>query len=129
MDEQSTGTRVQQEHAGLIGLIAAIREAVEESAVRAKVADLAYHLAAHFGSEESEDGWMAEATLSAPHHAELIEELQAEHGAMLAAANGIAAGHGDAQSVERLLATIEEHERREASVITEVWYEDLGVGG
>ena len=127
MDDSNTGERVQQEHAHLRGLIKAIREANEPD-VRPLVIELARMLAAHFGAEEAETGWMGEATLAAPHHADVIDELMAEHGAMLAAANGIAAGHGSAESLEVLLKTIEEHERREASVITSVWYEDLGLG-
>jgi len=127
MDEAGTETRFQRDHARLHDYIEAVRQA-EGEAVRAAMADLAYHLAGHFGAEEAETGWMAEAADKAPHRAELIDELQAEHGAMLAAANGVAQGHGDAESIDRLLATIEEHERREASVIADVWYEEQGVG-
>lgn len=124
MSRATPGDRVQQEHADLKELIGRIRATPAEP----PLAELADNLAAHFGAEEAPTGWMAEATLQSPHLADLIDDIRSEHGAMLAAARGLAAGHGNPEAVEKLLQTLEEHERREAGVITEVWYEDLGGG-
>jgi len=125
MHHDNPGPLVQQEHLHLGGLIASIRNAGETER-QALVAELADLLAGHFGSEESPSGWMDQATRKAPHHADLVDELKSEHGALLAAANGMAAGHGDANALESLLRNLEEHERREASIIADLWYEEHG---
>ncbi len=122
MDDATTRQTLDEErhsHSRLLELVRAARDA-EGDAVREPVSQLAHYLAGHFGFEEAPTGWMARAIQVAPHRTELVEDLQAEHGAMLAAARGLAAGHGDAVSLHQLLDLIESHEAREAMVIEEI---------
>lgn len=84
-------------------------------------------LHAHFRHEEEPGGWIAQALAAAPHHAAQLDALRQQHHDLMATAARLARG-GDDDEVQAFVDALAEHERREAALLSEIWYDETGAG-
>jgi MoxR-like ATPase len=117
-----------------LGWLSAARE---EGAIASMLDDLMDYVAGHFAAEERPDGFFDSVIQHAPQHASRIAELRAEHVAMTAQLEKLRAKieppYGPASdelvaSIAELVQALRTHERREGSLLQEVYERDLGIG-
>jgi rubrerythrin len=87
------------------------------------LAQLREELPQHFAREEAPQGWFDQAIEAAPQHADEIGRLKVQHRALLMGVREATTPADTRAVVQALLA----HERAEAAILTDIWYEETGV--
>lgn len=90
-----------------------------------------------YASEEAPSGLLEDAKQTAPQHADAFDALSKEHTALLGelqelsdtvAAMTDGKTHNVGDRIGALVRRVLDHEKREATLIADTWYEELGEG-
>jgi hemerythrin len=129
--------RMEEEHHSLRGLLVEVNQTYDLFKLLPLLEELKTELREHFEQEESEGGFGAVVSDSAPHKANVVDHLFDEHVEFLQTMDGL---QGKVEellvgpvaemraTIAGLCARIEAHEAKENELLSEALYTDIGGG-
>lgn len=136
-ESANNADRIVHEHRQLAGMLRELAEADDAPTIARLAVGLHAMLAGHFVREEADDGLREAVLRASPHLIDQLEDIIAEHPALLDAVRGLAeAAAAGSQGQARLSATVadligqlRDHEGRESGLLSAALWDDVGGEG